>query len=238
MLRFSMLVVALLMLSPSMSPAQFGGMGEMDDGSPTPRAVKVDLAGDLNVSGVLSLDTIDLDCALGRYRIRAELIASIQFQPEPGRPAPPAEEEAILLPATIATTTGEAISGALRLGGDWVLATKLGSLTLDPAKLRKLSFTGEPVMAPVTGRVLFRGEPMKGEVVFTPRDGAPVTAAIGDDGRFTAEVPAGPFGASIQAEGGPFEGLNYQANFRADAFGPNRIDVLMPMGGGMGGGMR
>lgn len=228
MLRSSMLVASALVLAPSVSLAQM-----MPGDSPSPRAVKVEMVGDRSVTGVLALDDLKVDCDLGLYRIRAEKIESVQFTPEKVAMDPAAQNDPILIPAMVATRTGETIAGSLRLEGEWALETELGSLTLDPSRLQKLTFTGEPVTAAVTGKVFFKGEPLAGEVVLHPRDGDAVTAPIDAQGSFSAKVPAGPLGVSLKSKALPDGKAQYQAIFRADAFGPNRIEVMMP--GGMGG---
>lgn len=146
-------VVLMLMLSLASRPAvaQYGGgpggmmMGPMPTppkpGNLKPYPVQVESGGG-NVSGTLRLAAVVLQSDLGQYEIKPEKVREIRFlirnaDERFGRigllSAP--------VPGVVVTRTGEELKGNV-LVQQWQLETELGTLTLNPATLKLVTFAG------------------------------------------------------------------------------------------------
>ena len=158
MARPGMLAILALALGfvPSAGHAQFGGTGGGQNGfggmggrftrqSEEQRTVEIEVIGGDRLSGPLRLGPIVIECTLGRYAIKPGKIQMIRFDPD--AEAIPDQQGLVNISGTIATTTEEEIAGVIAIPNDWSIATDLGTLTLDPAKLRSITFLPDPDVA-------------------------------------------------------------------------------------------
>jgi len=102
----------------------------------TESTIKVEMKSGQSVSGTIFLPGILIDCDLGRYAIKTEKIKAIRFT----RPTGTVTQEGTSVEGVVVTTSGDEISGTVFVQ-EWSVRTDLGDLTLDPAKLKVISFT-------------------------------------------------------------------------------------------------
>jgi len=155
MSRFVAIPVLVVVLLPSTTFAQFGGMGGPGggrggmggaSGHPHRRGqarsglVKAETVGGKSVSGTLALVSVPVNCDLGRYHIRPENIKAIRFT-TPNNQQPMGSPEGMSVPGAVATRSGEEIDGNL-IVVNWTVETDLGQVTLNPTKLKALTFNG------------------------------------------------------------------------------------------------
>ncbi len=245
MLRASMLAVLALVLTPLPGWSQFGGMGGRG-GETQEYAVKVEMAGGQSVTGEIPLSGVEIDCDFGRYLLKPEKVESIEFSPPKGelevvdRSSMPGGST-VLVPATVHIKEGDPITGTIRITGDWYVSTDLGRLRLDPAKLKRLTFTQAeetasttlpfPPVGLVKGTIHAQGKPLEeGKIRFHSKSGETVEAAIDTDGRFSAEVPVGESRVTVASEGASKElSIQKPSNLRIHVLsGSNTFDVNLP----------
>jgi hypothetical protein len=126
-----------------------GGMGGGMGGGQVPgpaqevREVEVEATGGGTISGPLRLGPIVVDSEFGRYEIRPDKVSRIRLDPPEGGPAFAVLAngvQVVQIPGVVATTSGEEVAGTLAIPGDWRITTDLGTLTLEPAKLKSITF--------------------------------------------------------------------------------------------------
>ncbi|MEW4566846.1 hypothetical protein AB1L88_03175 [Tautonia sp. JC769] len=143
-----------LVLIPGAASAQFGGMGGggmgggMMMGGEAPefseRRVEVESSTGKRVSGPLRLAPIAIDSDFGRYEIPPEKLQSLRFDIPEGHPPMNVMIAngvwTMTVPGAVVAASGEELAGSLNLYAPLKMTTDLGPLTLDPFKLRSITF--------------------------------------------------------------------------------------------------
>jgi hypothetical protein len=148
-----------LVLIPGAASAQFGGMGGggmgggmMMMGEEPPefseRRVEVESSTGKRVSGPLRLGPIAIDSDFGRYEIPPEKLQSVRFDIPEGHPPMNIMIAngvwTMTVPGAVVAASGEELAGSLNLFAPLKMTTDLGPLTLDPFKLRSITFLPDP----------------------------------------------------------------------------------------------
>ncbi|CAN5780411.1 hypothetical protein BH23PLA1_BH23PLA1_28280 [soil metagenome] len=152
MSRTLMLALLAMTFAPLTCLAQFQQFSDFGT-SADREGWKVHIKGpnELSVTGTLRLEMIGLDSALGHYKIKPEKIRAIQFSGEEdeekvavlGQMYDRSQGRAILpIQGTVITTSEDKIPGMIHVMG-WQVETDLGTLTVDPTKLKEIEFLHE-----------------------------------------------------------------------------------------------
>jgi hypothetical protein len=141
MVRSKWLAVLAVTLAPLPCLAQFGGGGFPQE-TQTKWTVRVELVGGQSVEGPLHLDPIAIEGDLGLYAIKPEKIKAIRLSPQGDDPLSAGASAQIH--GTVITTTDEEIGGVIYVPTEWTIETDLGTLKLNPAKLRSITITDKP----------------------------------------------------------------------------------------------
>ncbi|WP_169978041.1 hypothetical protein [Tautonia rosea] len=143
-----------LVLIPGTASGQFGGMGGggmgglmMGQEPPelSERMVEVEALTGKRVSGPLRLGPIAIDSDFGGYEIPPEKLKIVRFDIPEGHPpmnmyVMPNGGWTVSVPGAVVAASGEELAGSLQLYGPLKMTTNLGPLTLDPSKLRSITF--------------------------------------------------------------------------------------------------
>ncbi len=105
--------------------------------------VEVKMADNRALEGVLALATLRIECDLGDYAIKAEKIKEVRFPEQKDSSAiVNSVGTPIRVRGTIVTTSVEEFSGIIDFPREGI-ETDLGTLKLNPMKLRTLTFKGK-----------------------------------------------------------------------------------------------
>jgi len=152
MRRISLAVVVLMVsLASRPAVAQFGGgAGGMMTGPPPatpkpgnlkPYPVQVESGGGI-VSGTLRLAAVVLESDLGQYEIKPDKVREIRFLPRgANEPYFQIGYLSAPVPGVIVSRSGEELKGNV-IVQQWQLETELGTLTLNPDTLKRVTFAG------------------------------------------------------------------------------------------------
>jgi hypothetical protein len=165
MIRPAWLAVLAVVLIPSQSLAQMGGMmsgmggvggmGGMMGGRQwleQDRMVKIEMTGGQSVSGKLHLGPVSVDSDVGLYAINPEKLKMIRFskraeggakEVEVRSPFNPETSPFTAIAGTVVTTSNKEITGQVRVPS-WTLEIDDGALSLVSEKLKTITFTAEP----------------------------------------------------------------------------------------------
>lgn len=107
------------------------------------------------MSGSLLIASVPVECDLGIYHIKPEKIKAVRFtnpgekpakQKPGGGPGGGMGGPSAIAPGyyggAVSTTTGGEIVGSVYVA-HWTVKTDLGVVTLDPSKLKSVTFTGK-----------------------------------------------------------------------------------------------
>ena len=153
MIRARWLAALILASTPLPCLAQFGGGPGMGGGmggmkvvgrgvgplSVEEWTVKVEVQNGQAVTGRLKLQAVAVQCDLGLYRIKPEMIKAIEFDAKPEDPFIVGPEGSRRL-GTVVTVSGETIAGVLSVPQEWEVETDLGSLQPDAQNLKAITF--------------------------------------------------------------------------------------------------
>lgn len=150
--RKNMLAVVVVLFASAPCFAQFGGMGGMGGGMgmggmgmgrmgmmrQITRAVVVEMEGGQKIEATLLLAPVTVEGELGKYEIRPDSVKAIRLS-RPGTSAGMVNG-LNLLEGSVITTSDKEIKGKIQCP-QWNLDLDFGTLTIDPTKVRTLTFS-------------------------------------------------------------------------------------------------
>ena len=142
-----MLAVLVLLFPAAPCLAQFGGGGGMGMGMmgtaprTVVRTVEVEMACGKKIQGEIQLDAVIIDSDMGQYQIHPDRVKTLRLS----KPAAAVQAVQMIsgfffIEGTVITTSGKEIKGKLQCPA-WRLELDFGTLTLDPNKVRTLTFS-------------------------------------------------------------------------------------------------
>jgi hypothetical protein len=127
-----------------MGMGRMGGMGGMGMGmgrmrTPVERTVQVEMEGGQKIEGRLLLEALSVDSDLGQYQIRPGQVKIVRLT-KSGAAAQPDMNGVLALEGSVITTGEKEIKGKV-LCPSWSLDLEFGTLTLDPKRVRTMTFS-------------------------------------------------------------------------------------------------
>jgi hypothetical protein len=200
--RGSRLAIFAVLLISAPCFAQFGGMGGMGGGMQqggmgmggmgmgrmrgsmigapmraVERTVQVEMEGGQKIEGKLMVDALSVDSDLGQYQIRPGQVKIVRLS-KAGAAAQPDMNGFLALEGSVTTTGEKEIKGKV-LCPSWSLDLEFGTLTLDPKRVRTMTFSAPAV----------------------PRPGKPGPVSSGAPSRLDATLIEGPNAVALLVRG-------------------------------------
>jgi hypothetical protein len=214
-----LLAAVVTVLAPGSAFAQYGGMGGMGGGAAAQggmgmrmggmgmggmgmggmgmggfqtrtveRAVQVEMEGGQKLSGKLQLDSVTVDTDVGQYQVKPERVKILRLS----RGSAKSEDEGNqAVGGVVITTTDKEIKGKVH-SPSWVLEVEFGTLHLDPAKVRTMTFSAPAGTTKTTEAG--RAEQVSSSVRVTPIEGPAVVALMVAGPRITRIAAAREMG--------------------------------------------
>ena len=104
------------------------------------RTVQIELIGGQKIQGKLELDPVIVASEMGEYQIKPDRVKLVRLEPRPGKETEPFINGSKAIVGAVLTTTGQEIKGKVQCPS-WNLDVEFGTLNVDPAKVRVMTFS-------------------------------------------------------------------------------------------------